>query len=83
MIGLFAGSGRVMAQLKHIGIKSAVGVDHKNLSKIAPIQVCDGQKLCMQWCQSPLLAGVFAAPPCGTCSIGRANILRTNRVKKS
>ena len=81
VIELFAGSGRVTAQLKHIGVKAAFGVDHKNLSKIAPIQVCDlstpeGQKLCMQWCQSPLLAGVFAAPPCGTCSLARSIILR-------
>ena len=81
VIELFAGSGRVTAQLKHVGVKSAFGAGHKNLSKIAPIQVCDlsnpeGQKLCMQWCQSPLLAGVFAAPPCGTCSRARSIILR-------
>ena len=84
VIELFAGSGRVTAQLKHIGVKSAFGVDHKNLSKIAPIQVCDlstpeGHKLCMQWCQSPLLAGVFAAPPCGTCSRARSIILRDSK----
>ena len=41
IIELFAGSGRVTAHLKHIGIKSAFGVDHKVLSKIAPIKVCD------------------------------------------
>ena len=84
VIELIAGSGRVTAQLKHVGVKSAFGVDHKNLSKIAPIQVCDlstpeGQKLCMQWCQSPLLAGLFAAPPCGTCSRARSIILRDSK----
>ena len=84
VIELFAGSGRVTAQLKNVGVKSAFGVDHKNLNKIAPIQVCDlstpeGQKLCMQWCQSPLLAGLFAAPPCGTCSRARSIILRDSK----
>ena len=41
VIELFAGSGRVTAQLKHVGVKAACGVDHKQNSKIAPIQVCD------------------------------------------
>ena len=84
VIELLAGSGRVTAHLKHVGVKSAFGVDHKNLSKIAPIKICDlttpeGQKLCFQWCQSPLLAGVFAAPPCGTCSRARSIILRDSK----
>ena len=56
----------------------------KQLSKIAPVQVCDlsplsGQRLCMQWYQSPLLAGVFAAPPCGKCSKAREIILRDSK----
>ena len=80
VIEFFSGSGRVTAQLKHVGVKAPFGVDHKQLSKIAPIQVCDlstlaGHKLCMQWCKSLLLAGVFAAPPCGTCSKAREIIL--------
>ena len=84
VIELFAGSGRVTAHLKHVGIKSAFGVDHKVLSKIAPIKVCDlttkqGQRLCMEWCSSPLLAGVFIAPPCGTCSRAREIILRDSK----
>ena len=84
IIELFAGSGRVTAHLKHIGIKSAFGVDHKMLSKIAPIKICDlttkqGQKLCLEWCKSPLLAGVFIAPPCGTCSLARTIIIRDSK----
>ena len=84
VIELFAGSGRVTAHLKHVGVKASFGVDHKKLSKIAPVQIVDlttlsGQKLCMQWCESPLLAGVFAAPPCGTCSKAREIILRDSK----
>ena len=84
VIEIFAGSGRVTAHLKHVGIKAAFGVDHKVLSKIAPIKVCDlttkeGQKLCMEWCKSPLLAGVFIAPPCGTCSLARSIIIRDSK----
>ena len=84
VIELFAGSGRVTAHLKHVGIKSAFGVDHKLISKIAPIKIWDlttryGQKLCMEWCNCPLLAGVFIAPPCGTCSRAREIILRDSK----
>lgn len=87
VIELFAGSGRVTAHLKHIGIKAAFGVDHKLVSKIAPIKVCDlttktGQKLCFEWCNSPLLAGVFIAPPCGTCSLARAIIIRDSKGRR-
>ena len=41
VVELFAGSGRVTAHLKHVGVKASFGVDHQQLSKIAPIQVCD------------------------------------------
>lgn len=84
VIEIFAGSGRVTAHLKHVGIKAAFGVDHKLLSKIAPIKVCDlttktGQRLCIEWCNSPLLDGVLIAPPCGTCSLARSIIIRDSK----
>ena len=81
VIELFAGSGRVTAHLKFYGIKDSFGVDHKKLSNIAPVMVCDlttteGQRLCKRWAGSKSCAGVFAAPPCGTCSRAREIQLR-------
>ena len=76
VIELFAGSGRFTAALKANGVHSAFGVDHKKLSSIAPIMLADlttkaGQALFMTWMDTPNLAGIFAAPPCGTCSLAR------------
>ena len=76
VIELFAGSGRFTAALKANGVHSAFGVDHKKLSSIAPIMLADlttkaGQALFMTWIDTPNLAGIFAAPPCGTCSLAR------------
>ena len=71
VIELFAGSERLTAHLKQLGIKHAFGVDHKSSSEIAPIKIVDLTAEEGQWCESPLLAGVFAAPPCGTCSLAR------------
>ena len=76
VIELFAGSGRFTAALKANGVHSAFGVDHKKLSSIAPIMLADlttkaGQTLFMTWMDTPNLAGIFAAPPCGTCSLAR------------
>ena len=76
VIELFAGSSRFTAALKANGVHSAFGVDHKKLSSIAPSMIADlttkaGQSLCMTWMDPPNLAGIFAAPPCGTCSLAR------------
>jgi hypothetical protein len=76
VIELFAGSGRLTAALKSSGVFSAFGVDHKKLSSVAPIMIADlttknGQALFMTWMNAPNLAGIFAAPPCGTCSLAR------------
>ena len=76
VIEMFAGSGRFAAALKSCGVHSAFGVDHKKLSSIAPIMIADlttraGQSLNMTWMDTPNLAGIFAAPPCGTCSLAR------------
>ena len=74
VIELFAGSGRFTAALKANGVHLAFGVDHKKLSSIAPIMIADlttkaGQSSFMTWMDTPNLAGIFAAPPCGTCSV--------------
>ena len=87
IVELFAGSGRVTAHLKYYGIRDSFGVDHKNLSSIAPIMVCDlttaeGQRLCTKWVNSESCAGVFAAPPCGTCSRAREIQLRDSKGRK-
>ena len=76
VIEMFAGSGRLTAALKACGVHSAFGVDHKKLSSIAPIMIADlttraGQSFFMTWMEAPNLAGIFAAPPCGTCSLAR------------
>ena len=73
---MFAGSGRLTAALKSSGVYSAFGVGHKKLSSIAPIMIADlttknGQALFMTWMDTPNLAGIFAALPCGTCSLAR------------
>ena len=84
VIELFAGSGRVTAALKALGVRSAFGVDHKKLSTVAPIMIADlttkaGQSLFMTWMNTPSLAGIFAAPPCGTCSLARNIKIRNSR----
>ena len=84
VIEMFAGSGRLTAALKAANIRSAFGVDHKKLSAIAPIMVADlttkaGQTLFMTWMDSPNLAGIFAAPPCGTCSLARNIKIRNSK----
>ena len=76
VIELFAGSGRFTAAIKANGVHSAFGVDHKKLSSLAPIMIADlttraGQSLFLTWLDTPNLAGIFAAPPCGTCSLAR------------
>ena len=84
VIELFAGSGRVTAALKALGVRSAFGVDHRKISAVAPIMVADlttraGQALFMTWLEAPNLAGIFAAPPCGTCSLARNIKVRNSK----
>lgn len=38
---------------------------------IADLTTKNGQALFMTWMNAPNLAGIFAAPPCGTCSLAR------------
>ena len=75
-IEICAGTARVTSFLQHLGLKSSFGVDHKlgrNSGRvlIADLTSKEGQSLCRTWLSSPNLAGVFIAPPCGTCSRAR------------
>ncbi|CAE7368778.1 unnamed protein product, partial [Symbiodinium sp. CCMP2456] len=74
---LFAGTGRVTACLRRLGLHSAHGIDHvvvpeaSSTPLIADLTTLEGQQLAMFWISNPLLSAVFAAPPCGTCSRAR------------
>ena len=53
-----------------------MGKKHKRLKNAGRVLVADlttpeGQSLCWEWIRSPSCAGVFCAPPCGTCSRAR------------
>ena len=71
-----AGSARVTSCLQFLGLKSSFGVDHKrakNSGRLLTVDLttAEGQELCMRWIRSPNCLGIFAAPPCGTCSRAR------------
>ena len=75
-IEICAGSARVTSCLQHLGLATSFGVDHKlqrNAGRVlvADLTSQDGQALGNLWLSSPNLAGVFIAPPCGTCSRAR------------
>ena len=75
VIELFCGTARVTAALNHLGLQHSFGVDHIRKTA-APVKEVDltsieGAALLHAWVQSPYLAGIHAAPPCGTCSRAR------------
>ena len=75
-IELCAGSARVTTCLQFFGLKSSFGVDHKRQKSsgrllTADLTTAEGQAVCEQWLASPNCVGIFAAPPCGTCSRAR------------
>ena len=74
VIEVFCESARVTASLRTLGLSSSFGVDHVKANPQGPIKTVDlttakGQKILLKWLQSPLVAGVFLAPRCGTCSL--------------
>ena len=76
IIEMFAGSARVTACLRFLGLHGSFGVDHilqNNIAKVIPADLTteSGQSLFWTWVESPHCYGVFAAPPCGTCSLAR------------
>ena len=86
VIEVFSGSARVTAALRAVGLKSSFGVDHDVSKAIAAVKQLDlttnyGQQMLLTWLKSPMLVGLFIAPPCGTCSLARCIQLRDSRGK--
>ena len=87
VIEVFCGSARVTACLKELGIRDSFGVDHNLEKAVSTAKRLDltnhaDQQLFMQWMLSPLVVGVFLAPPCGTCSLARNIQLRDEKGRK-
>lgn len=81
IIEVFCGSARVTASLKELGLVESFGVDHDVDKAIATVKRLDltlsrDQHIFKQWMKSPLVVGIFWAPPCGTCSLARNIQLR-------
>ena len=84
VIEMFCGTARVTACLKAIGLNDSFGVDHIKSKAVSTMKVADlstkvGQDLFLEWLESPLVMGVFIAPPCGTCSLARCIKLRDDK----
>lgn len=88
MLELFAGSARVTTCLRHLGHHDAFGVDNvkkKNFGKVLvarDLTTVAGQQVLWKWVKSPNCAGIFAAPPCGTCSRARDTPRYDNRGRR-
>ena len=88
IIEIFAGTSRVTACLRQIGLRSCFGVDHvkvKNLSgpvSVADLTMPEGVSLLMSWINTRVVLGIFLAPPCGTASRARAIKLRRGLKRK-
>ena len=84
IIEIFAGTCRVTACLRQIGLRSCFGVDHvkvKNLS--GPVSVKpEGIALLLSWINTRTVLGIFLAPPCGTASRARSIKLTGNLKRK-
>ena len=88
IIEIFAGTSRVTACLRQIGLRSSFGVDHvkvKNLSgpvSVADLTTPEGVALLMKWINSRTVLGIFLAPPCGTASRARSINLHKSLKRK-
>ena len=87
VIEIFCGSARVTAALKELGLRDSFGIDHaldKAVSEAKRLDLTKSadQEILMQWLKSPLVVGVFLAPPCGTCSKARNIQLRDEKGRK-
>ena len=76
IIEIFAGTARVTAELRKIGMVSAFGADHLRQAA-AQVVIADltrdvGVNLLMQWFADGHVVGVFIAPPCGSASRARS-----------
>ena len=85
IIEVFAGTGRVTAALKQLGLYSSLGTDcARHKQAVAPIVLADlstesGVKLLMQWLENPNVVGIFLAPPCGSASRARSIPMKRKR----
>ena len=87
VIEVFCGSARVTASLKELGLNESFGVDHVLDKAVSAAKRLDltqpaDQQLFLQWMSSPLVVGLFLAPPCGTCSLARNIQLRDEKGRK-
>ena len=76
VIELFAGSARVTTCLHQVGMPDSFGVDNVRKPNSGKVLISDlttaaGKDLVWTWIKSPNCVGLFAAPPCGTCSRAR------------
>ena len=80
VIEIFAGSGRVTACLRQMGLSSAFGTDKvRNKNCVCPLVTVDlteNEDLLWKWLDDPFVVGVFLAPPCGSASRARQIPLR-------
>ena len=86
IIEISCGSARVTASLKLLGLEACFGVDHKihkatATAKELDLTIKEHQDLLFLWSKSPLVVGIFMAPPCGTCSLARNIQLRSSAGK--
>ena len=84
VIEMFCGTARVTACLKAIGLRDSFGVDHIKGKAVSTMKIADlttkhGQDVFLRWLESPLVQGIFIAPPCGTCSLARCIKLRDEK----
>lgn len=83
IVEIFAGTGRVTAQLKRYGLVNSFGTDHvKHKQSVAQTVLADlttkaGVDLLFQWLSNEYVVGVHMAPPCGSAS--RARSIRLKR----
>ena len=77
IIEVFAGTARVRASLRQLGLKSSFGVDKlrsKNvMSAVVIADLCtpEGEELLMSWLRMDNVVVIFLAPPCGSASRAR------------
>ena len=74
----------VTACLKAIGLQDSFGVDHIKSKAVSTLKTADlttkhGQAVFLEWLKSPLVQGIFIAPPFGTCSLARCIKLRDEK----
>ena len=86
IIEMFCGTARVTACLKAIGLRDSFGVDHIKSRAVSTLKIADlttkhGQDVFLKWLESPLVQGIFIAPPCGTCSLARCIKLRDEKAR--